>query len=401
MLTFFKKNNSKSKSNEEIVEQFNKRLFRRIDLYHAIGLLNNIFIILAYSSIAFLFILLVIHFVSNAESDSNYYRYEQEYNQASEIDKKSKEDFVKKCMQNPKNHDLFTIDGSYDHWCQGEYSKRTEGYTELDKLKKKYPNPPSGVSYFFSVLILLFLLVLILLSYLLLPILIAVPFSMLLLIIWSKPYNILVLRPFSDPNRSKNLKRLVRNGLSGLGFFYTLSDRQIEQKWYIKYPSVLWQLSLFHFRFRRIRKQKSIDKLKRAMMRQDVRLINWVFSWNKIFPVSCDDNQWKECIRQLIPCVDFIIIDVTGSPSATHNIENENLKWEIEKCKKGNLYKTLFISKQDSKISEDFDREFNQNYYNLNYFNVIPYVDGSGVDAIRIARIISYRLAVNEVNHSH
>ncbi|MCD9186231.1 MAG: hypothetical protein LUM44_07345 [Pyrinomonadaceae bacterium] len=191
-------------------------------------------------------------------------------------------------------------------------------------------------------LVVVLLIIFLFLSYFFLPAIISLPFSIFLTWSWKKPYNILLLRPFSKKDTSTVLKKMVRNGLSGLGFFYTLADSQINQKWYVKYPILLGQLSLFQFRFRKIKNKRSVEKIRKLLNGKRRRIFNWSVSKNKIFALSCANDYWKPSVKELFSLADIIMIDLSGFRA--------NVMWEVEECRRLNLLdRVVFLANQEDR----------------------------------------------------
>lgn len=181
--------------------------------------------------------------------------------------------------------------------------------------------------------------------YFFIPGLISLPFSFYLSLSWHNPYNLVMLRPFSRKNTNNALKYLIKNGLCGLGFFYTLADSQIRQKWYVIYPILLGQLSLFQFRLPKIKSDKSVKKIKLILGQKRRRIYNWSVSKSKIFPLTCSDECWQDSVRELFACADIILIDLTGF--------HPNVWWEIDECERLDLLKrVIFVAdhEDESKI---------------------------------------------------
>lgn len=178
------------------------------------------------------------------------------------------------------------------------------------------------------------------LAYFFLPALVAFPLALILMFTWREPYNIILLRPFFKKDVSKSVKHLVRGGLAGFGFIYTLSDPHMQQKWYVKYPVLLGTLSFLQFRFRRLTRRKTVDKFVSAVNRRRLRIFNWAVSWSKVFPVTCVDKHWQYCVSKLLLSADIILIDLTG--------EKSNVIWEIQECEQlGLMDRVVFIQREE------------------------------------------------------
>lgn len=195
--------------------------------------------------------------------------------------------------------------------------------------------------------ILLNLLVILILIHLFVPAIAVFPFFCLLVMRWRDPLNIVVLRPFSHENTSRTLRKLIRTRLSGLGFFYTLADDHIKQKWYIKYPIIIGQTSLFQFRtgaWRKIDDPSEVDELCERLEQRRRRILNWIVSWDKVFPIKCDNTQWQYCVGNLISYADVILVDLTGC--------KDNIVWEILACNGLGLMSNMILLAERESVNE-------------------------------------------------
>ena len=100
-----------------------------------------------------------------------------------------------------------------------------------------------------------------------LPVILTLPVSAPIVALWQAPPRFLFLRPFNRGLLSRPLKRVVRGEVAPFGHLYTLSDADIKVPWYVRIPILLGQLALFSFRMRRIRDEKQIPRLARAVDR--------------------------------------------------------------------------------------------------------------------------------------
>lgn len=182
----------------------------------------------------------------------------------------------------------------------------------------------------------------------LLPVVLIAPLNCLLASFWRSPPKILILRPFHRRKTSKTLRRLVRR-LSGVGHFYTLSDRHIKLRWFAKSPKWLLGLVFFVFQYP-IQKQRDIDGLDEKLGNRFGRNVNWYYSRSKIFTIDCTDEFWKSCVVKMLKKADLIFIDLTGL--------HENVLWEVEECKELRiLHKVLFLI-------ENVEQESAQPFFN-------------------------------------
>ena len=158
-----------------------------------------------------------------------------------------------------------------------------------------------------------------------LPVILTLPVSAPIVALWQAPPRFLFLRPFNRGLLSRPLKRVARREVAPFGHLYTLSDADIKVSWYIRIPILLGQLALFSFRMRRIRDQKQIPRLSRAVDRTWLRNINWCMSIGKIFPVASSDDHWRRVVDCLLTRSSAVIIDVSDL--------RENVMWEIDRAK--------------------------------------------------------------------
>ena len=226
------------------------------------------------------------------------------------------------------------------------------------------------------------------LTFLFVPAVVSLPFSALLVFTWQCPYTFVFLRPFSHQSTSKALKRLVARGLAGFGFFYTLADAGIQQKWYVEYPVLLGQLSFLQFRSRKIKYRQDAERLPAMIKRRRLRILNWVVSKNKIFPMACVDAQWRYCVGSLMYYANIVIVDLTEvSP---------NVLWEIQESERLNLrHKVIFITPR-SKLEESM-RILNENNLVAATEEIVPYENFSKQELRQLRELVSSRLAANEI----
>ena len=172
----------------------------------------------------------------------------------------------------------------------------------------------------------------VLLTYLFLPGFLTGLLALPAAVTWRRPTRVLVLRRFGTPEATRHLRRVLRSEVAPHGHVYTLADQDILVPWYIRIPVIFTQLVFLHFRERRPRSAKAVERLRVSMRTTWARNVNWVVSRWKTFPVRCPDDQWRQVVSMAADEVDIIIIDVS-EPS-------KNLGWEIRKCRdEGSLAK--------------------------------------------------------------
>jgi hypothetical protein len=174
-------------------------------------------------------------------------------------------------------------------------------------------------------------------SYLFIPgffsFILALPIS----ILWRSPVQILVLRKFHKGDASRSLKKAIRKYIAPIGHTYSLADENIEIPWYIRLPVVFTQLAFLHFRLRKIKTKRHINRLLAAVEVKFARNVNWMVSRSKIFPIHCSDNSWKSCVSKMMWKFDVILVDVSEL--------SKNIIWEIKYAKdQGLLEKNLFLT---------------------------------------------------------
>lgn len=116
------------------------------------------------------------------------------------------------------------------------------------------------------------------------PILVLYPTLTVVAAFWRHPSRILLLRPFHAPDSSKTLKNIIQDSIGFLAHVYTISDTEINQRWYIRWPIALPHLWLLHFHTKHIKKEKSIDQLERKIRKTFSRNINWFASPENFSP---------------------------------------------------------------------------------------------------------------------
>ncbi len=187
----------------------------------------------------------------------------------------------------------------------------------------------------------------------LIPFLITLPFIMPVILSWRRPNIILLLRPFGQWDVNTSLKRIIRNKISRYGHTYTLADSEMKIPFYVRIIFLLGQISLFSFRFRKIKEKKHVDRLIRVTEQTGWRIINWCVMKNKIFPVLCNENSWKLCVELMMKQADLILIDLTELRDA--------VLWEVDMCiKLGLMDRVILLSHQDVE-------SVSQNWINKNY----------------------------------
>ena len=67
----------------------------------------------------------------------------------------------------------------------------------------------------------------------------------------------------------------------------------------------------------------------------------WVFSWDKLFKVSCAPETWRHTVQHLINSTQLIVVDLSHV--------SEGLKWELDEVQfYGATDKLVFVSYEES-----------------------------------------------------
>jgi hypothetical protein len=174
------------------------------------------------------------------------------------------------------------------------------------------------------------------LAFFVLPSLVALPVAGPLTLRWRKPARIVLLRPFNRGREGRALRRIVRQCLAPFGHVYSLADADVRVPLWVRAPLLGGQLSLFHFRRRRIQRVRHLDALCKAISRTRRRNLNWCLSWGKLFPVAVVDVGWQATVLRLFRQANLLVFDISE--------QSENLHWEIENCARiGMLGRAVFL----------------------------------------------------------
>jgi hypothetical protein len=172
------------------------------------------------------------------------------------------------------------------------------------------------------------------------------PLTFPLAVSWTRPARFLLLRPFHRRNLTTGLVRFLRRHVVDFGHTYTLADTTLKVPWYVRVPALLGQVSLFSFRFRKIRHPAHVYRACRALRRTRLRNMNWLVSIDKVFALACSDAAWRAVVSRLLGEVDLVFIDMTGI--------RENVIWEVEQCiRLGKLDRViLVVDEQEREVAE-------------------------------------------------
>lgn len=155
-----------------------------------------------------------------------------------------------------------------------------------------------------------------------LPFLVSLPISAPLIALWREPARFLFLRPFNRKPLTRGLSKIVRRDLSRFGHTYTLADANLYVPIYVRIPLLLGQFALLSFRPRKIRKERQLRKLDKAVRRIWLRNVNWCLSWRKVFAVATTDQWWQQVVERLLVRSSVLFIDLTEF--------RKNVRWEVD-----------------------------------------------------------------------
>jgi hypothetical protein len=168
-----------------------------------------------------------------------------------------------------------------------------------------------------------------------LPVLLSLPVLLPSAVHWRNPRRIVVFRRFHIAENMA-LGRALTRYLARYGHVFTLADRRLHLHWTVRIPLLLGQLSLLHFRPRRIDNDGRLEALSR-LLAQRVRLnVNWMVSYGKLFALRTSDEFWRASVRLMLDHADLAVIDLSES--------SESLLWEIDECLKSLPGRTIFLA---------------------------------------------------------
>jgi hypothetical protein len=163
-------------------------------------------------------------------------------------------------------------------------------------------------------------------------------------VLWRKPLQILLLRPFEYTGNRKQIRRFAKHYLRYLGHTYTLSDSIIKTRTLLLESPQLFvsQLLLLCFHsYYEVSCIEEIPRMEKFISRKKCRNIAWALSWDKIFKISCVHSVWKPTIQHLINRVHVIVLDLSHG--------GEGINWELKEIGFYNATdKLIFIVHQDS-----------------------------------------------------
>jgi hypothetical protein len=154
------------------------------------------------------------------------------------------------------------------------------------------------------------------LAFFVIPSIITLPGTLPFSLGWRTPGRILVFRPFHHQPASKALSRVIQREVAPFGHVYTLSDP--------------------HIRKQQLRKPRDLERIPALIGSRMRRNLNWVLGRSRVFPLTCTDSIWRQCVEALVKKVDAIVIDLTD--------RSDNVEWEIALCRtESALSRVVFV----------------------------------------------------------
>lgn len=164
--------------------------------------------------------------------------------------------------------------------------------------------------------------------------------------------RILLLRPFGEKAMTKSLKSFVPRNIGGLGYTYTLSDRNYRPNVFLSIMTIVSGLSVLllcpfflnSLQVARVSKAKSFGKLQRFLTKFTHPSILSFQNGGQAFNIRSSDAWWKLCVLTLMHSCDVIIVDLT--------IVKQGTDWEICQIQTRHLLsKCLFVVREEQ-VSE-------------------------------------------------
>jgi len=180
-------------------------------------------------------------------------------------------------------------------------------------------------------------------AYFILPVVVSLPFMVLIALTWRDPRRIVLFRRFNTVYENKLLRKIIARHLSRFGHVFTLADSQIHLPWNVRIPILLGQLSFVHFRPRKITDKKQVAGLRRLLGQRWRLNINWMVSFRKIFAIQSSDECWQSCVRLLLDKADLVVADISNL--------HTSLLWEIAECRRLNLIsRVVFLCSTQKRV---------------------------------------------------
>ncbi len=174
-----------------------------------------------------------------------------------------------------------------------------------------------------------------------LPILYSLPLLLLVALRWHNPARIIVFRRFNLAFENSVVRRVLAQHLAPMGHVFTLADSKIHTPWSVRVPLILGQLGFVHFRPRKIVDAEGLKKLRNRLKQIWFLNINWMVSYQKIFPIKSDDGHWQDCVNLLLEEANLVVVDVSNP--------KETLHWEISQCVQAHLEEKLIFLLDNAK----------------------------------------------------
>jgi hypothetical protein len=167
--------------------------------------------------------------------------------------------------------------------------------------------------------------------------------------LFGKSLRILLLRPFGEKTLTKSLKSLILRNIAGVGYIYTLSDKNFKPNILVTVVTFYANILLFIFnpifrgslRVSQVKNDRTFHKLAKVMLSELTLRVRNVASCGQAFNIRCTDSWWKCCVSLLTNSCEIIVVDISKVKEGT--------EWEIIELVKRNLSdRCVFISALDS-----------------------------------------------------
>ena len=184
--------------------------------------------------------------------------------------------------------------------------------------------------------------VLIYVGYFALPTVVFLPVLLPAAVTWRDPRRIVVFRRFNTRRESRALRRIATRHFGRFGHVFTLADQRIRRSWFVRIPALFGQLSLLHFRPRRVVNERRLARLIRLLEQRWRLNVNWLVSYRKIFPIESSDAYWQACVGTLLERADVIVMDISNFSAS--------MSWELEECGRRHLLDRTILLVDDEKV---------------------------------------------------
>ena len=172
---------------------------------------------------------------------------------------------------------------------------------------------------------------------------------------WTRPYRVLLLRPFQSRAVSRSLKRFINKNVAFNGHTFTLADKFVKESrlgflntFIPRGPEDAILIPLFFIpgvrqlkRWINVTGSRSYRFLQKRLRRRFTLNMFWVNSYTKILKVKSSDTWWKACIDLLMFSSHLIVVDLSWVKPGT--------EWELEKINTRDLEdKTVFVVAEEN-----------------------------------------------------